>query len=316
MKRILGLTFSPYGQLTLAFCTDPFINEGDKVVAETEQGLAFGTVLSVRGDTQLEGSLPEELKNVVRKATAEDELAHEENKIFALDAQRFCEGRVQERALDMQLVAVEPLFDRSKLIFYFTAPTRIDFRELVKDLVREYHTRIELRQIGVRHETQMIGAIGSCGMVCCCRRFLRKFAPVTIKMAKEQNLFLNPAKISGICGRLLCCLSYEQDNYDQFHRACPRIGKRYITDKGALRVLRTHMARNSITLLNEQGEEIDILLDEWETLNPRRQENPHPKNHSQQPQTKNQYHDDFVIVEASPGYVDEFGELIVAQLED
>ncbi|MBR5733915.1 MAG: hypothetical protein IKX79_00030, partial [Desulfovibrionaceae bacterium] len=157
-------------------------------------------------------------------------------------------------------------------IFYFTAPTRVDFRELVKELVREYHVRIELRQIGVRHETQMLGALGSCGMVCCCRRFLHKFVPVTIKMAKEQNLFLNPTKISGICGRLLCCLSFEQENYELFHRSCPRLGKRYQTKEGLMKVLRANMFRNSVAVLTEHGEEKELTLEEWTALEPHRPE--------------------------------------------
>ena len=144
---------------------------------------------------------------VARAATAEELARAAENEQLCREAREFCRRCIMNRKLDMKLVDVESLFDRSKLIFYFTAPTRIDFRELVKDLVRQYHTRIELRQIGVRHETQMLGALGNCGMVCCCRRYLRHFAPVTIKMAKEQNLFLNPAKIPGICGRLLWCQS-------------------------------------------------------------------------------------------------------------
>jgi hypothetical protein len=135
----------------------------------------------------------------------------------------------------MKLVDVEVLHDRSKMIFFFTAPNRIDFRELIKSLVREFHTRIELRQIGVRHETQMIGAIGNCGQVVCCRRFLRKFAPVTIKMAKEQNLFLNPAKISGICGRLLCCLSYEQKATRNSTSSAPRSASLTPWPEGAAR---------------------------------------------------------------------------------
>ena len=180
---------------------------------------------------------------------------------------------IRYRRLDMKLVDVEVFFDRSKFIFYFTAPNRIDFRDLVKDLVREYRARIELRQIGVRHETQMVGAIGNCGMVCCCRGHLRKFAPVTIKMAKEQNLFLNPSKISGICGRLLCCLSYEQENYENFSRISPRIGKRYQTDKGEMKILRTNMFRNSLVGVDENNAEVEMSLAEWLALNPRLPDN-------------------------------------------
>ena len=207
----------------------------------------------------------------------------------------------------MKLVDVEVFFDRSKLIFYFTAPARIDFRELVKDLVREYRARIELRQIGVRHETQMVGAVGNCGMVCCCRRYLRKFAPVTIRMAKEQNLFLNPAKISGICGRLLCCLSYEQENYDRFHHNCPRLGKKYQTTQGTMKVLRANMFRNSLSVLNENNEEQELTLEEWQALDPHRPE-PHPNNaqpkQAQQPQKAAQG-DGLLVVSVTPENVDD-----------
>ena len=136
--------------------------------------------------------------------------------------------------------------------------------------MHEYRSRLELRQIGVRHETQMIGAVGSCGMVCCCRRYLRKFAPVTIRMAKEQGLFLNSAKISGICGRLLCCLSFEQENYDNFHNQCPKIGKKYQTSLGTVKILRSNLFSNIITVLNENKEELEINLDDWDSYNPRR----------------------------------------------
>lgn len=208
----------------------------------------------------------------LRLATETELVAAMENERVSREAHHYCRRCIAERNLDMKLVDVETLYDHSKMIFYFTAPTRIDFRELVKDLVRQYRTRIELRQIGVRHETQMVGALGNCGMVCCCRRYLKKFAPVTIKMAKEQNLFLNPAKISGICGRLLCCLSYEQENYDSFHRSCPRLGKRYQTMNGPMRVLRGNMFRNSVVVLPDGGQELEITLEEWKDLNPQRSE--------------------------------------------
>ncbi len=216
------------------------------------------------------------LPPLVRPATADELAAAAQNEALCREARAYCRARISERRLDMKLVDVETLFDRGKMIFYFTAPTRIDFRDLVKDLVRQYRTRIELRQIGVRHETQMVGSLGNCGMVCCCRRYLRKFAPVTIKMAKEQNLFLNPSKISGICGRLLCCLSYEQENYDAFHRNCPRLGKRYQTDLGPMRVLRGNMFRNTVSVLPDGGPEAEYTLDEWQALNPARASEPAP----------------------------------------
>lgn len=314
MKRILGLKFSHHGQIVLFYGDDPFVNVGDHVVAETGQGLGLATVMTIQENLPADLS-PDEVRDIVRKTTDADLVVAEDNAQLTRNAQRFCEERVRERGLDMKLVDVEVLFDRTKLVFYFTAPTRIDFRELVKDLVREYHTRIELRQIGVRHETQMLGAIGSCGMVCCCRQFLRKFVPVTIKMAKEQNLFLNPAKISGICGRLLCCLSYEQDNYDQFHRSCPRLGKRYQTDSGPLKVLRTNMFSNSVSVLNEANEELDLPLEDWQALNPRRPETPKVDDKGGNANCK-RAGEEFVIVEAGPNSFDEHGELILKELED
>lgn len=206
------------------------------------------------------------LEKISRLATEGDLEVHAENRRLARRAFAFCRGCINAQNLDMKLVDVEVLHDRSKMIFFFTAPNRIDFRELIKSLVREFHTRIELRQIGVRHETQMIGAIGNCGQVCCCRRFLRKFAPVTIKMAKEQNLFLNPAKISGICGRLLCCLSYEQKGYEEFHKQCPKIGKRIQTPIGSVKVLRANFFKKSISVWVEDAGEREFTLDEWKEM--------------------------------------------------
>jgi cell fate regulator YaaT (PSP1 superfamily) len=206
------------------------------------------------------------LQTIYRVAGPQDLETGAENKRLARRAFNFCRGCISNQNLDMKLVDVEVLHDRSKMIFYFTAPNRIDFRELIKSLVREFHTRIELRQIGVRHETQMIGAIGNCGQVVCCRRFLRKFAPVTIKMAKEQNLFLNPAKISGICGRLLCCLSYEQKGYEEFHKQCPKIGKRIQTAIGSAKVLRANFFKKSISVWVEDMGEREFTLEEWKDL--------------------------------------------------
>ena len=170
---------------------------GEQLMVETVHGLLLGQIVSLH-DSLPDGNICSEIA-VLRAATDEDKAVFKANDELARSALRFCQESIRNRELDMKLVDVEVYFDASKIVFYFTAPVRIDFRELLKDLVREYRARIELRQIGVRHETQMIGAVGNCGMVCCCRRFLRKFAPVTIRMAKEQNLFLNPAKISGIC---------------------------------------------------------------------------------------------------------------------
>ncbi len=265
---IVGIRFRPNGQLYF-FSADMPLSEGNAVIVETEQGIGFGHVDILR-DT-----LPADMQNmtlspVLRMASAEDCQMAQDNTQLTKEAFTYCKQCIAQRELDMKLVDVEIFFDRSKFIFYFTAPLRIDFRELVKDLVREYRTRIELRQIGVRHETQMVGAVGSCGMVCCCRRYLRKFAPVTIRMAKEQSLFLNPVKISGICGRLLCCLSFEQENYDNFHNQCPKLGKKYQTLQGPMKVLRSNMFRNAVIALNENNEEVEISLEDWHAINPKR----------------------------------------------
>jgi len=262
MSHILGIKFHDHGPIYY-FDSGPFVVAlGDFVMVQTEQGLGMGQVTLVRDDVPEEAA-PEDIKPIFRLPVPEDHEIRRENDKLAREARAYCRKCIEARALEMKLVDVEVFHDRGKIVFYFTAPGRIDFRELVKDLVKAYHTRIELRQIGVRHETQMLGAIGNCGQMCCCRRFMRKFAPVTIKMAKEQNLFLNPTKISGICGRLLCCLSFEQENYEQFQKRCPRVGKKFATSYGMAKVLRTNLFRETITILDEGGEEHELTVDEW-----------------------------------------------------
>lgn len=277
-ELVLGVKFREYGSVYFFRAGKEKIKAGGKVLVDTENGLSLAEVISAR---KMRLPLPK-----IRTAEGdevgitpikglpgpEDIAAAVDNKILAAGARLFCKQCIRERNLDMKLVDVEVLHDRSKIIFYFTAPSRIDFRELVKDLVRNYRTRIELRQIGVRHETQMLGALGNCGMACCCRRYLRRFAPVTIKMAKEQNLFLNPAKLSGICGRLLCCLANEQENYEEFHRNCPKIGKKYQTTRGVMKVLRANLFRQSIMTVDEFGSEEEFQLDSWHALEPQRLE--------------------------------------------
>ncbi len=206
------------------------------------------------------------MPSIFRPATEEDLIRDRENRELGRNAFACCRECITERALDMKLVDVEVLFDGSKMVFYFTAPNRIDFRELVKDLVRSYRTRIELRQIGARHETQMLGGLGNCGQLVCCQRFLRQFAPSTIKMAKEQNLFLNPAKISGVCNRLLCCLSFEQPNYDEFLNQCPKVGKRFPTSQGTAKVIRANYFRRTVSVFMEPGGEKEVDLEEWKRL--------------------------------------------------
>lgn len=287
--------------------------DGDHIIIDTARGEEFG--ICVGGNHKIPPkNVVAPLRKVLRRATPQDEKTIQENRAKEKRAFEVCQQKIAEHGLDMQLVNAEVAFDGSKILFYFTADERVDFRELVKNLASVFRTRIELRQIGVRHETQMLGAVGSCGMVCCCRRFLRKFVPVTIKMAKEQNLFLNPSKISGICGRLLCCLSYEQENYDIFHSSCPRLGKRYQTNKGPMKVLRANMFRNSVALLTDTNEELELTLDEWQALDPRRPDAPprpegkpdaKPENKPSSPRP----HDELMVVMADPDTIDEaFGD--------
>ncbi len=329
MKQTIGIRFSQYGQVLACLYDagdDAPLTVGESAMVTTERGLNCGQVVWQRpwqedmeqalkaanvavqnmgssdGDEDGDGNAPNSPMPSARRASEEERLMAQDNAVLSREAYQFCRRCIAERKLDMKLVDVEILFDRSKMVFFFTAPTRIDFRDLVKDLVRQYRTRIELRQIGVRHETQMLGALGNCGMVCCCRRYLHKFAPVTIKMAKEQNLFLNPAKISGICGRLLCCLSYEQENYDAFHRSCPRLGKRYQTSDGPMRVLRSNMFRNSVVVLPDGGQEMELSLDDWQALKPTRTEGPaSPAGKEQKTQNGN----GMMVVSAAPETLDD-----------
>ncbi len=329
MKQTIGIRFSQYGQVLACLYDaeqDTPLVVGESAMVMTERGLNCGQVVwqrpwqedmekafkaanvavqSMNGSDTENGEqntgdaapMPE-----ARRATEEEKNIAQDNAVLSREAHQFCRHCIAERKLDMKLVDVEILFDRSKMVFFFTAPTRIDFRDLVKDLVRQYRTRIELRQIGVRHETQMLGALGNCGMVCCCRRYLHRFAPVTIKMAKEQNLFLNPAKISGICGRLLCCLSYEQENYDAFHRSCPRLGKRYQTTEGPMRVLRSNMFRNSVVVLPDGGQEVEMSLEEWQALKPSRTEGPSSPSGKEQ---KTQVSSGMMVFSTAPDTLDD-----------
>lgn len=278
--KAIGVRLCMVAQTFLATCSAQDIRPGVSVVIKLEQGIALGEVVCLYYE-----EIPEDMEMTVegdflRYATAKDIALHTENKLQAAEASAFCKTCIRQRSLDMKLVDVVVLHDKSKIIFFFTAPTRIDFRELVKDLVACYRTRIELRQIGVRHETQMLGGLGSCGQVCCCQRYLRKFAPVTIKMAKDQNLFLNPAKLSGLCGRLLCCLSFEQNSYEAFNSRSPRIGKKYTSDEGVLRVIRTNMFTDSITCLTEDNQEREITIEDWEDMRPRRFDH-HERHHEE-----------------------------------
>jgi cell fate regulator YaaT (PSP1 superfamily) len=266
MQCYLGVKFRLQGQIYYFVAQDEAAaaRVTDWVLVTTDEGPGLAHVAVVR-DEPPPGLDPEDIKPVQRLANAEDFQTKAQNDQVRKEALAFCREKIREFGLDMKLVDVEIRFDQSKIIFYFTAPARIDFRELVKVLVSKHRTRIELRQIGVRHEAQILGGIGNCGRICCCHLFMRKFEPVTIKLAKEQQLFLNPSKISGACGRLLCCLNFEREQYADFQRRCPKIGKWYETPKGEVKVLRANMFRDSLIVDAGEGER-ELTLTEWQEL--------------------------------------------------
>lgn len=231
MANIIGVRFKPAGKI---YYFDPIhynIKKGDHVIVETSRGVEYGTV--VIGERVLKkNELNKPLKPVLRIANEHDEARLASNKLKEKEAFAVCREKIEEHGLNMKLVDVEYSFDGSKILFYFTANGRVDFRELVKDLAAVFRTRIELRQIGVRDESKAIGSIGVCGRSLCCSKFLGEFVPVSIKMAKEQGLSLNPAKISGACGRLMCCLKYEQDVYEELIKTTPHKGSVVKTPDG------------------------------------------------------------------------------------
>ncbi len=231
MATVIGVRFKKAGKV---YYFDPdgiWPRPGDNVIVETARGVEFGEVVTGSRSVN-DAQIVTPLKKVIRIANEEDVRRAENNERREREAFTICQERIAKHKLDMKLVSVEYTFDNNKIIFYFTANGRVDFRDLVKDLASVFKIRIELRQIGVRDEAKMLGGLGSCGRQICCGAFLGDFQPVSIKMAKEQNLSLNPTKISGQCGRLMCCLKYEQDNYEQVLKRVPRVGKDVVTPDG------------------------------------------------------------------------------------
>jgi cell fate regulator YaaT (PSP1 superfamily) len=260
MDRVVGIRFREGGKIYHFDSGDLELRKDEYVIVHTEQGKGFGQV--VKGPQAHEPKVhPAELKKVERLATAEEIQRAKENARLEREAKRFCLECIKSHALTMNLVDVEYYFDGSKIIFYFTADGRVDFRELVKDLVRQLKTRVELRQIGVRNQARMVGGLGNCGRGVCCASFLRDFQPVSVKMAKEQNLSLNPTKISGACGRLMCCLKYEYETYRTLKKDMPKMGKKIDTADGRGKVIRQNVLERCITVLLESGKEIEISLD-------------------------------------------------------
>lgn len=231
MEKVVGVRFRNVGKIYYFNPKNYKVKVGDHVIVETARGVEYGRVV-LEPRSVKEDEVVHPLKEVLRVATKEDEDHEAENRQKEKEAFKICKKKIREHELDMKLIDAEYTFDNNKVLFYFTADGRIDFRQLVKDLASVFKTRIELRQIGVRDETKILGGIGICGRTLCCHTYLSEFAPVSIKMAKEQNLSLNPTKISGLCDRLMCCLKYEQDHYEQTRKRMPRVGREIITPDG------------------------------------------------------------------------------------
>ena len=231
MTKVIGVRFRQAGKVYFFSPGKFHIKQGDKVIVETARGVEFGSVVSGIKEVPDE-TIMQPLKSVIRIATEEDKRNEERNREKEKEAFKVCLEKIREHNLDMKLINAEYTFDNNKVLFYFTAEGRIDFRDLVKDLAAVFRTRIELRQIGVRDETKIRGGIGICGRPLCCHTYLSEFAPVSIKMAKEQNLSLNPTKISGVCGRLMCCLTNEQETYEELNSRLPAIGDFVTTPDG------------------------------------------------------------------------------------
>lgn len=245
MVTVVGIRFKKAGKIYYFDPDNIYIKVGDFAIVETARGVEFGEVVISPKEVS-EDEIISPLKKVLRVATDEDKIRNEENKAREGQAFDICLKKIEEHGLSMKLVDVEYTFDNNKVIFYFTADGRVDFRELVKDLASIFKTRIELRQIGVRDEAKMVGGLGPCGRPMCCASFLGEFEPVSIKMAKEQNLSLNPTKISGICGRLMCCLKYEQETYETIRKSLPRVGSIVNTPEGQGEVIENSVVKESV----------------------------------------------------------------------
>ena len=264
MIKVVGVRFKKAGKIYYFDPVDMNIQKDTYVVVETARGIEFGEcVIGIKEISEDDIVAP--LKSVLRIATEEDINKHFKNKDKEKDAFDICLKKIQEHGLTMKLIDVEYTFDNNKVIFYFTADGRVDFRELVKDLATIFKTRIELRQIGVRDEAKMLGGLGPCGRTLCCSTFLGDFASVSIKMAKEQNLSLNPTKISGICGRLMCCLNYEQSTYEDIRKRMPKVGSIVKTNEGTGEVFSNNIVKESVKVKLRKGEE--EILEEFKIEN-------------------------------------------------
>jgi len=289
MAAVVGVRFKNAGKL---YYFDPgqlWPMAGSYVIVETARGLEYGQVIT--GVREVDDELiASPLKPVIRIANEEDARHAQDNARFEKEAYGVCQRKLEEHKLEMKLVGVEQTFDNTKILFYFTANGRVDFRALVKDLASVFHTRIELRQIGVRDEAKMLGGLGPCGRPLCCGSFLGDFQPVSIKMAKEQNLSLNPTKISGVCGRLMCCLKYEQDHYETTRKRMPKMGKEVETPEGHGTVVDLNILKETVTVRLVKGDTSEFKtfpLDDLKWAKPApQQEKPFAESKQQQKRSR------------------------------
>ena len=276
MIKVIGVRFRTAGKIYFFSPGGLELKAGDKVIVETARGVEFGSVVAGIKEVP-DDQISQPLKPVIRIATQDDVRREAKNREKEKDAFKICQEKIRKHGLEMKLIDAEYTFDNNKVLFYFTADGRIDFRELVKDLASVFRTRIELRQIGVRDETKIRGGIGICGRPLCCHTYLTEFAPVSIKMAKEQNLSLNPTKISGVCGRLMCCLTNEEETYEELNSHLPSIGD-YVTTPEKLKgeVQSVNVLRQTVKVIvsldNDEKEVRDYKVDELR-FKPRRRKN-------------------------------------------
>jgi cell fate regulator YaaT (PSP1 superfamily) len=258
MNKIVGVRLGKSGKVYDFDSCHFVLKQGDKVVVVTEHGKAFG-IVSTNPRNPEDGAQERELKPVYRIADKKDIEKYEKNCQMENEIYSFCYDSLKRLSLDMSLIAVERIFDGSKVIIYFSSEGRVDFRDLIKELVQQFHTKIEMKQIGVRHQAKMVGGLGTCGRQLCCSSFLENFEPVSIKMAKKQNLSLNPAKISGMCGRLMCCLAYEYNYYNEAQKNTPKVGKMIDTKKGKGKIVRHNLLKETFIIsLDPSQEEVEI----------------------------------------------------------
>lgn len=290
MTKVIGVRFRHAGKIYYFSPGEFEIEAGDHVIVETARGVEYGHV--VIGNREVEDEkVVQPLKSVIRLATDKDDEQSISNREKEKEAYKICQEKIRKHNLDMKLIDAEYTFDNNKVLFYFTADGRIDFRELVKDLASVFRTRIELRQIGVRDETKILGGIGICGRPLCCHTHQSEFLPVSIKMAKEQNLSLNPTKISGVCGRLMCCLKHEEEIYEELNSRLPAVGE-YVTTKDGMKgevnsvnVLR-QLVKVIVTLENEEKEIREYKVDDLKFRPKRKKERSNNKNHAEDKELK------------------------------